>query len=209
MSRIFISYSRRGSGPKWKAVLIEALKVFEQHHLLDIWQDGKIRLSTCWNDDIQQALNSARLAVVVLTKEALESEYILKTEFPRLKERQRDNRFSVFPIICEPCDWRAHDWLRATQAPNQSNPLTELSEAQIAQVFRHLATQIAEELSRVVLAELPKVHQPRSSEHIYLDKLPPAGGPRLRKEELIGREQELALLDLAFAQPHTAMSTIV
>jgi hypothetical protein len=68
-SRIFISYSHRGNGPAWKAALLRALHVFERHHLLDDWQDGKIRNRSIWNDDIQQAMTSAQLAVALLTKE--------------------------------------------------------------------------------------------------------------------------------------------
>lgn len=126
-SRIFISYSHRGHGPEWKAWLLRHLAVFEQHHLLDIWEDGKIRVSSFWNDDIEQAMRSARLAVVLLTKGALESPFILDVEFPFLRDRQQRDKMPVFPVICEECDWRAHDWLRATQAPNESNRLAQLA----------------------------------------------------------------------------------
>ena len=60
MIRIFISYSHRGNGPKWKAAVLRALHVFEQHHLLDVWQDGKIRVSSFWNDDIKAAMGNSR-----------------------------------------------------------------------------------------------------------------------------------------------------
>ncbi|MCX6923770.1 MAG: hypothetical protein NT154_11265 [Verrucomicrobia bacterium] len=59
-SRIFISYSHRGNGPEWKAKLLGALHVFEQQHLLDVWEDGKIRVSAPWKDDITQAMSCAR-----------------------------------------------------------------------------------------------------------------------------------------------------
>jgi hypothetical protein len=208
-SRIFISYSHRGTGPEWKARLLKALKMFEQHHLLDVWQDGKIRVSSFWNDDIQHAMSSADAAVLLLTKEALESEFILKTEFPILRDRQHRDKLPVFPVVCEECNWRGHDWLRATQAPNDSNPLAHLSVGAQDQVLRQLATDIATELSRITLAELPKSEHLLPSEHVYLDKFPLTRGPGLREEKLIGREQELALLDLAFAHPHTAIVSLV
>src|SRR5262249_2265858 len=47
------------------------------------------------------------------------------------------------------------------------------------------------------------------SDRIYLDKFPLTRGPGLREERLIGREQELALLDLAFAHSHTAIVSLV
>jgi hypothetical protein len=208
-SRIFISYSHRGNGPAWKACLLRHLGVFERHHLLDVWQDGKIRVSSYWDDDIKQAMGNAELAVVLLTKEALESEYILNTEFPILREHQQRDKLSVFPVICEPCEWKTHDWLRATQAPNESNPVSQLSQASQDCVFRELATAIATELSRVALAELPKPEQPFPPDHIYLDRFPLTSSTGPREDKLIGREQELTLLDLAFAQPHTAIVSLV
>jgi hypothetical protein len=208
-SRVFISYSHRGKGPECKSALLRALHVFERHHLLDVWQDGRIRVSSYWDDDIKQAISSARLAVVLVTKEALESEYILGEEFPILRERQQRDKLPVFPVVCEECDWKAHDWLRATQAPNESNPLSLLSEAAQDRVFRKLATDIAEDLSRAALAELPKPDLPPLPDHIYLDKFPLTRSTGPREEKLIGREQELALLDLAFAQPHTAIVSLV
>jgi tetratricopeptide (TPR) repeat protein len=208
-TRIFVSYSHRGNGPEWKALLLRHLGVFERHHLLDVWQDGKIRVSSYWDDDITHAMSSARLAVMLLTPEALESQYILEKEIPFLRERQQRDKLPVFPVICEPCDWKVHDWLRATQAPNTSNPISPLTEPQQDHIFRQLATDIATELSRVALAELPKTDQPPTPEHIYLEKFPLTRGPGLRTEKLIRREQELALLDLAFAQPHTAIVSLV
>ncbi|MBL9151875.1 MAG: toll/interleukin-1 receptor domain-containing protein [Verrucomicrobiales bacterium] len=207
--RIFISYSHRGKGPEWKAALLRALQVFEQQHLLDVWEDGKIRVSSYWEDDIERAMDEAALAVVLLTPEALQSEFILAKELPRLRDRQRDEHLPVFPVICEDCDWRLHDWLQATQAPNGSNPLSVLQSEAQERVFRQLATAIAEELSRIALGELPADAPPPSDDRIYLDQFPLTRGPSLREEKLIGREQELALLDLAFAQPHTAIVSLV
>src|SRR5258708_23648316 len=126
-ARIFVSYSQGGHGPKWKAMLLDALAVFEKHHLLDVWQDGKIRVSAYWEDDIDQAMSAAQLAVVLLTPQALESRFILEKEFPYLRDRQQRDKLPVFPVVCEPCDWKTYPWLRATQAPNKSKPLSELT----------------------------------------------------------------------------------
>lgn len=76
-TRIFVSYNHHGEGPKWLAALRRSLHLFEQHHLLDVRQDGKIWVSSFLT-------TNARLAVLLLTQEALDSEYILNTEFPFL-----------------------------------------------------------------------------------------------------------------------------
>lgn len=207
--RVFISYCRTGDGPVWKSALVRALHVFEQHHLLDAWHDGKIRDGSLWNDDIKHAIKNAKVAVILLTREALESEYILETEFPLLRERRQQSKLTIFPVICEPCSWNDHAWLRATQIPNKSDPLSRLSRTAQDHVFRKLATDIAEELSRIAMAELPKPSHPPAPDHLYLTRLPLERGGRGEPEEMAGREQELALLDLAIAQADTAIVSLI
>lgn len=206
--RIFVSYSHRGRGPDWKSSLLRALHVFDRHYLLDVWQDGKIRVSTFWDDDIKQAMHQAQAAVVLLTPEALESPYVLETEFPYLRERQEHARLPVFPVVCEPCDWRAHDWLRATQAPNESRPLSELAPERQDHLFRRLATHIAEELGRLALATVAGTDSPQGGRQ-HLEQFPLTLGSGTREETLIGRQQELALLDLALVEPGTAVASLV
>jgi hypothetical protein len=94
-SRIFISYSHRGNGPARKTALLRALQGFERQHLLDVREDGKIRVSSYWEDDIEKAMDEARVAVVLLAREALESEFILDKELPLLRDRQRDASLPV------------------------------------------------------------------------------------------------------------------
>ena len=98
---VFISYSHLGKGPEWKARLLRALHVFEQHHLLDVWEDGRTRVSAAWNDDIAAAMSSASLAVFLITPQALESEFIRKIKLPFLLDRWQREEIPVFPVICE------------------------------------------------------------------------------------------------------------
>ena len=206
-ARIFISYSHQGNGPGWKDALVRALHVFERHQLLDVWQDGRIRVSSFWDDDIRQAMDGAQVAVLLLTREALESEYILGTEFPYLRNRQIQDKVPVFPVICEECDWKAHGWLRVTQAPNRSNPLSQLSSAAQDGLFRKLATDIAGELGRNALAGFSVPVNDTTPGCVYLDRFPLSGSGRPGR--LVGREQEATLLDLAFAQPDTSIVSLV
>lgn len=217
-ARIFISYSHRGRGPEWKVKLLKALAVFERQHLLDVWEDGKIRVSAGWNDEITEAMSSASLVVFLLTPDALDPRepadpnYILKRELPFLRDRWERESIPVFPVVCEPCLWKEREeskWLHAIQSPAGAEALSGFSESIAERHLRALATAIAEELSRVAIAESSALPVPTSEFKTYLDKFPLTRGPGLREEKLIGREQELALLDLAFAQPHTAIVSLV
>ena len=72
--RIFISYSHKGRGPQWKGTLLEHLRVFTEQNLIDAWDDERIPGGWRWQQEIRKAIQGACLAVVLLTKEALESE---------------------------------------------------------------------------------------------------------------------------------------
>jgi tetratricopeptide (TPR) repeat protein len=212
-SRIFISYSHRGNGLAWKQRLFAALAVFEKQHLLDPWHDDQTKLGENWHVRINAAMKDARLAILLLTDEFLKSPFVLQHELPELQRRHKEEGLIIAPILCEPCGWPQNEWLASLQikprVQTDPTPLATFSEAEAVCVLRQLATDIAEEISRAALVDLPIPDQPPPPAHVYLDKFPLTRGPGQREERLIGREQELALLDLAFAQPHTAVVSLV
>ena len=210
---IFISYSHRGNGLAWKERLFAALAVFEKQHLLAPWHDDQTKLGEDWHASINAAMKDARLAILLLTDEFLKSPFVLRHELPELRRRQKEEGLVIAPILCERCDWLQNEWLASLQIKprvlTNPTPLSTLPEQESVCTLRQLAVDIAEGLGQAALAELPKPDQPPSPDHIYLDKLPLTPSTGLREEKLIGREQELALLDLAFAQPHTAIVSLV
>jgi len=213
-ARIFISYPHRGNGPQWKEALLRPLQVLEHHSLVDAWSDEGIEIGDPWDQKIREATDGALVAVLVLTKEALKSHYIRTVEFPVLEGRQQRDKLLVIPVVCEECDWKAHAWLQSTQAPNGSKPLLELSIAGRDRIFRELAAKIASELSRISLAGLPASTEligagVDEGVRIYPENFPLNRAAGQREERLIGREQELALIDLAFSQTYTSVVSLV
>jgi len=215
-SNIFISYSHRGNGLAWKDRLLAQLSVFEKHHLLDVWHDDETKLGDDWHARINQAMSSARLAVLLLTDEFLKSPFVLQHELPELQRRHKEEGLILAPILCEKCAWEANPWLASLQIKPREQatpvPLVSLSPTNRDHVLRQLGTEIAVELGDAALAEYSALRTPESAlgeAKTFLDKFPLTRSTGLREEELIGREQELALLDLAYAQPHTAIVSLV
>lgn len=213
MSRIFISYSHRGNGLRWKEDLLKELVVFEKHGVLDVWHDDEMKLGENWHARINAAMKEAGLAVLLLTNEFLESEFVRTCELPELKRRHEKEGLRIAPILCERCDWEADPWLASLQIKPrvQTNPapLATLPKTDADQALRRMTLEIAEEMSLVALTKLSRSGQPPPPVKIYLDKFPLTRCSGLREDRLIGREQELALLDLVFAQPHTAIASLI
>ncbi|KPA09373.1 TIR protein [Candidatus Magnetomorum sp. HK-1] len=108
--KIFISYSHEDE--KWKNRLEKELRVFELEGNLDIWSDTKIQTGANWLNEIQNAIEQSKIAILLISTTFLISDFIRKKEIPQIllkKERQDD--FIVFPIIIEPCNWKKIPWI--------------------------------------------------------------------------------------------------
>ena len=207
MTTIFICYShaaenREGTG-EWKRCLLERLKVFTQAKLVDAWSDERIPGGWRWAHEIEQAIDSATLAIILLTAEALRSEFIVQHEFKAIRRRQSENDLAVLPILCEPCDWQEDPWLATMQIrPFEARALTELSELERDRELRRLMIEVAGLVSRAALG--PPRHRENPWIQVDLENL--SGD---QKTELIGRDQELAMLDLALSLGRMAIVSFV
>lgn len=78
--KVFVSYSHRDA--KWLRRLQVHLKPLEQEDIIDLWADTKIPPGAVWQDKIQEALDTANVALVLVSADFLASDFIKKHELP-------------------------------------------------------------------------------------------------------------------------------
>jgi len=119
---VFISYSRRDEAEKNK--LISHLGVLQQTGLISIWNDDYIRAGEDWDNRIKQIIAQAKIAVLLITANFLNSEFILSHEIPELLRRRQSEGLVVLPVIARACAWRAVDWLQQMSVrPKNGTPV--------------------------------------------------------------------------------------
>jgi hypothetical protein len=109
---VFISYSHKDE--KWKDRFEDHLGVLEKQGTLLRWCDDKIRPGDDWRLRIKEAIDRADLAILLISKNFLRSEFILEEEVPILLERQKQG-MPLFPILLSHCAWQAVEWLEKMQ----------------------------------------------------------------------------------------------
>ena len=108
---VFISYSHRDEAEKDK--LLAHLGVLQGAGLIDLWRDDCISAGEEWYFQIKNAVIKAKIAVLLVTANFLNSEFVLKTELPELLNRRQNEGLVIFPVIARACAWRAVDWLQS------------------------------------------------------------------------------------------------
>lgn len=199
--KVFISYSHKDED--WKDRLCLQLDVLGMEGLLSIWDDRQIIEGDDWYPEIEAALNSCDIAVMLISAHFLTSGFIRGKEVPALLQRREQEGIRVIPVIIKPCPWQKVSWLSAIQGGVKDNVvLSGLSEHEQEDKLSHLASRVDDLVAEAKSAQPKPANStstpaPISEKHIQVDKLPTVAG------DFVGREAELQMLDDAFSHSNT------
>jgi tetratricopeptide (TPR) repeat protein len=192
--KVFISYSHKDKdllGP-----LVAQLKALEQAGLLEVWDDTRIDAGDKWYPEIEAAMKQAAVAVCLVSEYFLASDFCTKQEVPFLLKRSAEEGLLIIPVLLSECVWETHRWLKETQMlPGEGQSVRTHYLQNPAAVFVRAAKRIHDKLSDPGYQPptAPPVWLPLGTDRIDLTRLPETGAA------LFGREQELELLDDAWA----------
>jgi len=191
MSKVFISYSHKDE--VWKDRVASQLGVLAQEGRLDVWEDRRIDAGDDWFPEIETAIQTCHVALLLISADFLNSKFILNEEVARFLERRIKDGVRVIPLIVRPCLWQQVSWLKGIQArPKDGKPLTSMSENAAEEALAALAEELLELLGPSDLAVQQTVSQFVRPDKISLAKLPQTD------REFLGREPELRLPDDAW-----------
>ena len=171
---IFISYSNQDA--EWKDRLVTHLGVLQQQNQLNFWTDESIGIGDKWLQEIETAMDTADVAIFLVSAYSLTSEFILRKEIKKLLERRDKEGVTIFPILVRPCAWRTVPWLAELQLrPRGGVPLSAGTDYEIDENL----TAIVEEID-ATLKEIPVPPAPPPSQGQPPD---PPIAPSLKEEE--------------------------
>ncbi len=141
--RVFISYSHDDEG--WKERVRRQLDALQQDYLLEIWDDREIQGGADWRQEIRRALESADLAILLISADFLASKFIKEQEVPLILAEKDRRNLQILPVLVRPCPWQHIDWLEETQMrPVDARPLSAMAEYEADEQLSALANEIAQ-----------------------------------------------------------------
>ncbi len=189
---VFISYSHQDE--VWKDRLVKQLVVLQNQGLLQTWTDRDIGAGDEWFEEIRNAMNAARVAVVLISADSLTSKFILHTEVPHFLERRTREGMTVFPVLCKDCLWQEIPWLARLQArPRDGRALASFRGNKLDSEL----AKIAKEILEIVRNGAPVIPGSRSAPFETGTSLPTLHQLPAPPADFTGRTEDLAALKSA------------
>lgn len=139
---VFISYSHKDG--EWLTRLKTHLKPYIHGETLSVWDDTKIKPGERWREEIADALEHATVAVVLVSPNFLESDFIASTELPPLLAAARERGVTILWV---PLSFSSYDEteIRDYQAAiNPDRPIDTLSKAEQNKAWVKVCKRIKE-----------------------------------------------------------------
>jgi tetratricopeptide (TPR) repeat protein len=142
-SQVFISYSHRDKA--WLTRLQTHLKPLERKGLLERWDDTRIKAGERWQDEIHKAINSTKVAILLISPDFLASDFIAENELPSLLKAAEKEGAVILPIFLRPSVYLKMDHLSQFQAVNPPDKaLADLSEVEQDRFLVQVAERVSD-----------------------------------------------------------------
>ncbi|MDX1910160.1 MAG: SUMF1/EgtB/PvdO family nonheme iron enzyme [Saprospiraceae bacterium] len=111
--KTFIIYARADA--PFKDELLTHLRPFVKNGLLEKWVDSDLLPGEEWEKRIERELEAAHLVIMLVSADALNSDFIEKKELKIALEKKRAGTARVVPILVRDCFWEMHGDLSEIQ----------------------------------------------------------------------------------------------
>jgi TIR domain. len=140
-NQVFISYSHKDT--KWLERLQIHLQPLERLGLVNRWDDSLIKPGENWREEIKEAIESAKVAVLLISADFLASDFVSTNELPPLLASAQEKGAVILPLIVSPCRFEETKSLSQFQSVNPpSRPLTKMTPNNREEVFVALTRAI-------------------------------------------------------------------
>ena len=142
--QVFISYSHKDN--EW----LEKFKIMLRPMIregLAVWEDTKIRAGQRWREEIQQALARAKVAVLMVSPDFLDSDFIYQHELPPLLDAAEKEGLTIIWIPVRHSLYEETEIKQYQAAHDPGKPLVGLNPAEQEEALVKICKQIKDAMA--------------------------------------------------------------
>lgn len=196
--QVFISYSHHDQ--KWQEMLRKTLSPMVRNGTIKLWADTAIRGGDKWKDEIDEALRSTKVAVLLVTQDFLDSDFITSYELPEILKAATEG-VTIMWVAVRPSTYRETVLAAYHAANNPATPLASLKEHEAEEEL----VRICEQIKAAVIGQ--PFHEP-------LEGKVPIASPQIwnipffRNPNFTGRQELLNQLSKVSSTANRSVSAI-
>src|SRR5438034_5167240 len=120
---IFFCYAREDE--VLRQGLEKQLRALRRQGVIYLWHDRNISAGTEWEREIGQHLNTARIILLLVSPDFIDSDYCYGVEMKRAMERHERGEARVIPVILRPVDTEGTPFSKLEMLPTGMKPVTD------------------------------------------------------------------------------------
>jgi hypothetical protein len=122
--KVFLSYSHKDRA--WADRLLTYLRAIAVD--VSVWSDAAIKTGASWDREIARAITASDVAILLVSRDYLASDFIANRELPTLLESASQGRTLILPLMITPAHLGPDNPLLRIQFVNNPNrPLSDLA----------------------------------------------------------------------------------
>jgi len=137
---IFICYSHKDR--RWLERLQVHLQPLKRDFGMIVWDDTKIKTGTKWKEEIKDAINNSKVAVLLISADFMASDFIHSNELAPILANAKDKGTTIMPVVLSASWFFDDENLSQYQAAN-IKPLNQLTKAQQEKTLYRISRNIA------------------------------------------------------------------
>ncbi len=138
--QVFISYSHKDKD--WLEKLETTLRPLVRTKVVTLWADTRIRAGKKWKEEIEDALERAKVAVLLVSRSFLASDFIASKEIPPILEAAENDGLTIIWVPITASLFEETEFAQYQAAHDPRAPLNSLSEADVDQALVDICKQI-------------------------------------------------------------------
>ena len=146
-NQVFVSYAH--ADIRWLERLQRHLRQLIRTDTISLWDDTKIKPGDFWRKEIQKALERARVAVLLVSTDFINSDFIVEHELPQLlKAAKERSDLRILWLCLRPCLVEETEIMDFQAANNPKRPLAKLKRSvEQDEVLIHLCRLIKDAIN--------------------------------------------------------------